>query len=69
VPGITRVTLRRPKNVSIIDQPSSCRCWKGTKAPSHFTTPPMCKCLHAAQILFVINQPDVYKSPASNTWM
>ncbi|CUS09363.1 unnamed protein product [Tuber aestivum] len=34
VPGITRVTLRRPKN-----------------------------------ILFVINQPDVYKSPSSNTWM
>ncbi|KAL7271532.1 GAL4 enhancer protein [Rhizina undulata] len=34
IPGITRVTLRRPKN-----------------------------------ILFVINQPDVYKSPSSNTWI
>jgi len=34
VPGITRVTLRRPKN-----------------------------------ILFVINQPEVYKSPASNTYI
>ncbi|KZF20799.1 nascent polypeptide-associated complex, alpha subunit [Xylona heveae TC161] len=34
VPGITRVTLRRPKN-----------------------------------ILFVINQPDVYKSPSSNTYI
>ncbi|CAF9923278.1 MAG: GAL4 enhancer protein [Alectoria fallacina] len=34
VPGITRVTLRRPKN-----------------------------------ILFVINSPDVYKSPSSNTWI
>ncbi|KAL0636086.1 GAL4 enhancer protein [Maublancomyces gigas] len=34
VPGITRVTLRRPKN-----------------------------------ILFVINNPDVYKSPGSNTWI
>ncbi len=34
VEGITRVTLRRPKN-----------------------------------ILFVISQPDVYKSPSSNTWM
>ncbi|MCJ1355812.1 MAG: GAL4 enhancer protein [Icmadophila ericetorum] len=34
VPGITRVTLRRPKNV-----------------------------------LFVINNPDVYKSPSSNTWI
>jgi len=34
IPGITRVTLRRPKNV-----------------------------------LFVINQPDVYKSPSSNTWI
>lgn len=34
VPGITRVTLRRPKN-----------------------------------ILFVINNPDVYKSPSSNTWI
>ncbi|KAE8142202.1 NAC domain-containing protein [Aspergillus pseudotamarii] len=34
VPGITRVTLRRPKN-----------------------------------ILFVINQPDVYRSPTSNTWI
>ncbi|KAL9101196.1 MAG: hypothetical protein Q9163_003514 [Psora crenata] len=34
VPGITRVTLRRPKN-----------------------------------ILFVINQPDVYRSPSSNTWI
>ncbi|GAB0147229.1 GAL4 enhancer protein [Epichloe bromicola] len=34
VPGITRVTLRRPKN-----------------------------------ILFVINQPEVYKSPSSNTYI
>ena len=34
IEGITRVTLRRPKN-----------------------------------ILFVISQPDVYKSPNSNTWM
>ncbi|EUC48515.1 hypothetical protein COCMIDRAFT_87127 [Bipolaris oryzae ATCC 44560] len=34
IEGITRVTLRRPKN-----------------------------------ILFVINQPDVYKSPSSNTWI
>lgn len=34
VPGITRVTLRRPKNV-----------------------------------LFVISNPDVYKSPSSNTWI
>jgi len=34
VPGITRVTLRRPKN-----------------------------------ILYVINNPDVYKSPSSNTWI
>lgn len=34
VEGITRVTLRRPKN-----------------------------------ILFVISQPDVYKSPNSNTWV
>jgi len=34
VPGITRVTLRRPKG-----------------------------------ILFVINQPDVYRSPTSNTWI
>jgi nascent polypeptide-associated complex subunit alpha len=34
VEGITRVTLRRPKN-----------------------------------ILFVISNPDVYKSPTSNTWM
>jgi nascent polypeptide-associated complex subunit alpha len=34
VPGITRVVLRRPKN-----------------------------------ILFVINQPDVYRSPSSNTWI
>ncbi|KAI4625844.1 GAL4 enhancer protein [Alternaria novae-zelandiae] len=34
IDGITRVTLRRPKNV-----------------------------------LFVINQPDVYKSPSSNTWI
>ncbi|KAF7717708.1 Nascent polypeptide-associated complex subunit alpha [Penicillium ucsense] len=34
VPGITRVTLRRPKNM-----------------------------------LFVVNQPDVYRSPSSNTWI
>ncbi|KAJ5556977.1 hypothetical protein N7494_000892 [Penicillium frequentans] len=34
VPGITRVTLRRPKNV-----------------------------------LFVVSQPDVYRSPNSNTWI
>ncbi|KAJ5109949.1 hypothetical protein N7532_002594 [Penicillium argentinense] len=34
VPGITRITMRRPKN-----------------------------------ILFVVNQPDVYKSPSSNIWI
>ncbi|KAI5776155.1 putative nascent polypeptide-associated complex subunit [Geopyxis carbonaria] len=43
IPGITRVTLRRPKNVGL-----------------HLTM---------AGILFVINQPDVYKSPSSNTWI
>jgi len=25
--------------------------------------------ISSSQILFVINQPDVYKSPSSNTWM
>ncbi|TQS37677.1 hypothetical protein Golomagni_01841 [Golovinomyces magnicellulatus] len=40
IPGITRVTLRRPKNLTI-----------------------------RFQILFVINQPEVYKSPSSNTYI
>ncbi|KAF5645734.1 nascent polypeptide-associated complex subunit alpha [Fusarium tjaetaba] len=43
IPGITRVTLRRPKNVS---------------AGGFFE-----------EILFVINNPEVYKSPNSNTYI
>jgi len=66
VEGITRVTLRRPKNV---------RCQKiarnlahderaaadGQKQEKWLT--------RTLQILFVISNPDVYKSPNSNTWM
>jgi nascent polypeptide-associated complex subunit alpha len=56
VPGITRVTLRRPKNVS---KKLKLRWIKKTRA----------MLIQSKQILLVINQPDVYKSPASNTWM
>lgn len=67
VPGITRVTLRRPKNVSS-------RLFQRSQVgfnrhgfifySSQFNAKFL---LH--QILFVINQPEVYKSPASNTYM
>ncbi|KAF4217555.1 hypothetical protein CNMCM8980_003499 [Aspergillus fumigatiaffinis] len=48
VPGITRVTLRRPKNSPNVKEQELIR---------------------RLQILFVINQPDVYRSPSSNTWI
>ncbi|KAF7158051.1 hypothetical protein CNMCM5623_002563 [Aspergillus felis] len=48
VPGITRVTLRRPKNSPNVKEQELIR---------------------PLQILFVINQPDVYRSPSSNTWI
>ncbi|KAF4270177.1 hypothetical protein LV164_007964 [Aspergillus fumigatus] len=48
VPGITRVTLRRPKNSPNLKEQELIR---------------------RLQILFVINQPDVYRSPSSNTWI
>ena len=59
IPGITRVTLRRPKGVSgpsetILSQLAYARRIVLTRY---------------WQILFVINSPDVYRSPASNTWM
>lgn len=56
VPGITRVTLRRPKNV---DSLGALGC--GTLLEYWLNL--------VLQILFVINQPDVYKSPSSNTYM
>lgn len=68
VPGITRVTLRRPKNVSTI-------AWLDEALQTAPALRARCQCRDAPrltilpQILFVINQPDVYKSPSSNTWM
>lgn len=70
VPGITRVTLRRPKNVSVElrclyafmgAEHKWRRCWRTPKQGQRLIPP--------RQILFVINSPDVYKSPSSNTWM
>lgn len=52
VPGITRVVLRRPKNVS---------CF------SFLTEVNIILTLH--QVHFVISQPEVYKSPNSNTYI
>lgn len=52
IPGITRVTLRRPKNVRLQTAQN-----------------PAAICADPWQILFVINNPDVYKSPNSNTYM
>jgi nascent polypeptide-associated complex subunit alpha len=67
VPGITRVTLRRPKNV---------RTAHSRLSPVHIPRVPARQGpdvreqkLIVLQILFVINQPDVYRSPSSNTWM
>ncbi|KAL8637121.1 MAG: hypothetical protein Q9228_005575 [Teloschistes exilis] len=54
VPGITRVTLRRPKNV------------RSPRTPAMVIQDVVSSRL---AILFVINQPDVYKSPSSNTWI
>lgn len=54
VPGITRVTLRRPKGVGF-HLNSTGRERSRANATS--------------QILFVISNPDVYRSPTSNTWM
>lgn len=58
VPGITRVTLRRPKGVcSTPELIAYFLCnWKTVLTRNE-------------QILFVINSPDVYRSPTSNTWM
>lgn len=70
VPGITRVTLRRPKNVSFFleEIPHSARENSILQAPST-DSQELQMLIGAMQILFVINQPDVYKSPSSNTWM
>lgn len=70
VPGITRVTLRRPKNVSFFLEkiPHSARENSILQAPST-DSQELQMLIGAMQILFVINQPDVYKSPSSNTWM
>ncbi|KAF2447186.1 nascent polypeptide-associated complex, alpha subunit [Karstenula rhodostoma CBS 690.94] len=57
IEGITRVTLRRPK---------------GFPAHELFSTRATAVRKFAdsgTQILFVINQPDVYKSPSSNTYI
>ncbi|KAH7556547.1 nascent polypeptidehypothetical proteinassociated complex, alpha subunit [Bipolaris maydis] len=69
IEGITRVTLRRPKNVSArqpigVDggSPQSNNRDAGRAALMELE-------LTTSQILFVINQPDVYKSPSSNTWI
>jgi len=74
VPGITRVTLRRPKNVSSI----MVKLHSALQAPGRGLRIPMPS--HSSymsepwltvrsKILFVISNPDVYKSPTSNTWM
>lgn len=68
IDGITRVTLRRPKNVSwkrSIGGGASLRAYCTAAASQIFLN----QRLTQLQILFVINQPDVYKSPSSNTWM
>ncbi|KAL8961643.1 MAG: hypothetical protein Q9193_001826 [Seirophora villosa] len=70
VPGITRVTLRRPKNVSLFLEgvPRSARKSSILQALST-NSQELQMLIGAMQILFVINQPDVYKSPSSNTWI
>ncbi len=83
VPGITRVTLRRPKNVSLgflwdmmINGSHIGRGECLSSVGMGYLPIYVLRVLDCAgliwgnkQILFVINQPDVYKSPSSNTWM
>ena len=77
VPGITRVTLRRPKNVSIWTPTGLFRCiMMYTRLCKSCYLEPSSEfkrlrysLLIKHQILFVIANPDVYKSPTSNTWM
>ena len=93
VPGITRVTLRRPKNVSTRrcnlggGSKLLCRLYayqqhhkldlaKDLAESSSSRTGRACVVLEflmltcfSTQILFVINNPEVYKSPTSNTYM
>ena len=64
VPGINRVTLRRPKNVSYEQNMVSSAILGLLRRSFRYT-----KAYTFLQILFVINNPDVYKSPSSNTWM
>ncbi|KAF7113976.1 hypothetical protein CNMCM5793_006159 [Aspergillus hiratsukae] len=69
VPGITRVTLRRPKNVStrpIARQSTVHISWVPARQGPNVREQ---KLIRPLQILFVINQPDVYRSPSSNTWI
>ncbi|KAH8117373.1 hypothetical protein DFH11DRAFT_1006701 [Phellopilus nigrolimitatus] len=65
VPGITRVTLRRPKNVCF---PLHCWTWSGEyrQEKASFRCPNR---LFVFQILFVIASPDVYKSPNSDCYL
>ena len=68
VPGITRVTLRRPKGVSTLayymtdNMPGSILEGSVLDAKKQDLT-------WLLQVLFVISNPDVYRSPTSNTWM
>ncbi|TKA72072.1 Nascent polypeptide-associated complex subunit alpha [Cryomyces minteri] len=75
VEGITRVTLRRPKNVSkswFFEQRRQIAGYEEQAADSLSRTLDERRTeanRYVPQILFVINQPDVYKSPSSNTWI
>jgi nascent polypeptide-associated complex subunit alpha len=71
VPGITRVTLRRPKNVSATEGGFTAqnRCSAGHGRIHGHGSSGGSDCWQKGQILFVINNPEVYKSPNSNTYM
>lgn len=80
VPGIIRCTVKKSKNVRRA-RPLACggpaplppdtagrRCHSLLCAPTAQRCRPLTLCL-APQILFVISKPDVFKSPASDTYI
>lgn len=66
VPGIVRVTVKKSKNVRVSGGVGSVSCGGCVKRYTVLTAlPPFA----FAQILFVIQKPDVFKSPASSTYV
>ena len=60
VSGIMRVTVKKSKNVRCAASPTASRLLATCRWPT---------AARALQILFVISKPDVFKSPASDTYI